>query len=73
MFDGWVDGQVLAVVEAAHRHVAMAMARQLAGIAELLERRMAEELGREADTSSMITGFNRTAVEVGGACQMVCV
>ncbi|PRC45407.1 HNH endonuclease, partial [Mycobacterium sp. ITM-2017-0098] len=46
------------------------MGRKLAGIAELLERRIAEELAVEADMASMITGFRRTTAEVSAAMNM---
>lgn len=58
------------MVEDSHRQVAVAMARSLAGIFELLERRTAEELEIDADVRSMITGFRRTAVEVGAVLNM---
>ncbi|MFB1294120.1 DUF222 domain-containing protein [Mycobacterium sp. pW049] len=70
MFDTWSDGSVLSLVEGSHRQVAVAMARSLAGIFELLERRTAEELEIDADVRSMITGFRRTAVEVGAVLNM---
>ncbi|MCZ0729426.1 HNH endonuclease signature motif containing protein [Mycolicibacterium iranicum] len=70
MFDDWSDGSVLSVVEGAHRQVAVAMARSLAGIFELLQRRTAEELEIDLDVSSMITGFQRTVVEVGAVLNM---
>lgn len=70
MFDTWADGSVLSVVEDSHRQVAVAMARSLAGIFELLERRTAEEMEIDPDVSSMITGFRRTAVEVGAVLNM---
>ena len=70
MFDIWSEGEVLSVVEDAHRQVAVAMARSLAGIFELLERRTAEELAIDLDVSSMITGFQRTVVEVGAVLNM---
>ena len=70
MFDGWSDGDVLSAVEGAHRQVAVAMARSLAGIFELLERRTAEELAIDLDVASMITGFQRTVVEVGAVLNM---
>ncbi|PRC51965.1 HNH endonuclease, partial [Mycobacterium sp. ITM-2017-0098] len=60
MFDSWSDAEVLSLVGDAHRDLAVAMGRKLAGIAELLERRIAEELAVEADMASMITGFRRT-------------
>jgi hypothetical protein len=55
MFDEWSDDEVLTLVEDAHRDTAMATARPLAAIAELLERRIGEELGVEADVKSMNT------------------
>ncbi|WP_234788938.1 HNH endonuclease signature motif containing protein [Mycolicibacterium iranicum] len=70
MFDRWSDGDVLSAVEGAHRQVAVAMARSLAGIFELLERRTAEELAIDLDVASMITGFQRTVVEVGAVLNM---
>ncbi len=70
MFDEWSDGDVLSAVEDSHRQVAMAVARSLAGIFELLDRRTAEELERDLDVRSMITAFNRTAVEVGAVLNM---
>lgn len=70
MFDDWSDGDVLALIGDAHRSQAMEMARKLAGIAELLERRIAEELEIEADVASMITGFRRTTAEVSAAMGM---
>ena len=70
MFDDWSDRSVLSVVEDAHRQVAVAMARSLAGIFELLQRRTAEELEIDLDVSSMITGFARTVVEVGAVLNM---
>ena len=70
MFDNWSDGDVLTLVGDAHRSQAMEMARKLAGIAELLERRIAEELEIDADVASMITGFRRTTAEVSAAMGM---
>ncbi len=70
MFDSWSDAEVLTLVEDAHRDTAMAMARQLAAIAELLERRIDQELTVEADVKSMITGFRRTTAEVSAAMNM---
>jgi len=46
------------------------VARKLAAIAELLGRRVEEQLRNELDAASMITGFNRTAAEVSAALNM---
>ncbi|ORA52490.1 hypothetical protein BST22_12855 [Mycolicibacterium chubuense] len=64
MFDSWSDGDVFAVVEDALRQESMQVARKLAAIAQLLGRRIDEELAVDADARSMITGFARTTTEV---------
>lgn len=69
-FDSWSDLEVLGLVGDSHREVAVVMGRKLAAIAELLERRIAEELAVEADVASMITGFRRTTAEVAAVMNM---
>ncbi len=70
MFDSWSDGDVLAVVEDALRQESMQVARKLAAIAQLLARRIDEELAIDADARSMITGFARTTTEVAALINM---
>ncbi len=70
MFDSWSDGNILAVVEDAHRQESMQMARKLAALAQLLGRRIEEEMAVEADIASVITGFARTTAEVSAAMNM---
>ena len=70
MFDEWSDGDVLAVVEDALRQESMQIARKLAAIAQLLGRRIEEELAIDADARSMITGFARTTAEVAALINM---
>ncbi|MBI5340102.1 MAG: DUF222 domain-containing protein [Mycolicibacterium rufum] len=70
MFDSWSDGDVLAVVEDALRQESMQVARKLAAIAQLLGRRIDEELAIDADARSMITGFARTTTEVAALINM---
>ena len=65
-----VRRQFLAVVEDAHRQESMQMARKLAALAQLLGRRIEEELAVEADIASVITGFARTTAEVSAAMNM---
>ncbi|MCV7054086.1 13E12 repeat family protein, partial [Mycolicibacterium gilvum] len=67
MFEGWSDLRVLSGVQGSYRQIAAAMAASLAGIAELLDRRTAEELDAALHVRSVITAFDRTAVEVGAA------
>ncbi|MCG7595644.1 HNH endonuclease signature motif containing protein [Mycobacterium sp. PSTR-4-N] len=70
MFDDWSDGDLVAVVDDAHRQEAVLMARKLAAIAELLGRRTEEELAVEEDAASVMSGFHRTAAEVSAALNM---
>ncbi|CAN3131555.1 DUF222 domain-containing protein [Mycobacterium sp. smrl_JER01] len=70
MFEDWSDASVVGLAEDAHRDVAIAMARALAAVAELLDRRIDEELEREQDVKSMITGFRRATAEVGAALKL---
>ncbi|STZ46353.1 13E12 repeat family protein [Mycolicibacterium gilvum] len=67
VFEGWSDLRVLSGVQGSYRQIAAAMAASLAGIAELLDRRTAEELDAALHVRSVITAFDRTAVEVGAA------
>ncbi len=46
------------------------MARKLAAVAQLLGRRIEEEMAVEADIGSIITGFARTTAEVSAAMNM---
>ncbi len=46
------------------------MARKLAAIAELLGRRIEQELAGEQNGAAMISGFNRAAAEVSAAMNM---
>ncbi len=70
MFDSWSDGDVLAVVEDALRQESMQVARKLAAIAQVLGRRIDEELAIDPDARSMITGFARTTAEVASLINM---
>ncbi|BBX66886.1 HNH endonuclease signature motif containing protein [Mycolicibacterium psychrotolerans] len=70
IFDNCSDGAILAVVEDALRQESMQVARKLAAIAQLLRRRIDEELAIDADARSMITGFARTTAEVAALINM---
>lgn len=70
MFESWSSGELLTVVEDAHRQESVLIARKLAAVAELLGRRVEEELALDADARSMISGFARTTAEVSAAMNM---
>lgn len=70
MFEPRSPGELVEVVGDAHRREAMQMARKLDAIAELLGQRVEEEMALDADMSSVITGFVRTAAEVSAAMNL---
>ncbi|CAA0092390.1 Uncharacterised protein [Mycolicibacterium vanbaalenii] len=70
MFDQLSPGELVAVVEDAHRLESMQMARKLAAVAQLLGLRVEEELAIDEDARSMIAGFARTTAEVSAALNM---
>ena len=70
MFELCSDGELLVVVDGAHREQSMQMARKLAAVAQLLGRRIEEELAVDLDARSMITGFARATAEVSAVMNM---
>lgn len=71
MFEGLTPGDLVGEIESTRRQESELMARRMAAIAGLLWHRTLEAEGIDADPGwSMITGFARTAAEVGAAMNM---
>lgn len=70
MFESMADRDLVDVVREVRRQRSVLMAAELSAVAQLLGRRIAEELAADADAKSMITGFARTAAEVSAAMNL---
>lgn len=70
MFESIPDDQILTMVGEDHRSGSVLMARKLAGIAQILTRRVEEQMQIDLDVRSMITGFAQAAAEVAVAMNL---